>query len=430
MISLRPGLLGQLDSPIGAGVFRWKETVTPDHSEFVTSTVTSLRTRLEYSTPERRRGILEELLTLLRDLKTSQHPAAASLAAAVGCEIIPLFDDAAEDEAKYPYEREEERVARMVARQAADSMMAFRSAECIDKPVPFAAAFRFWNAPCFMSADFEEGLGQLFLDVLRTAGRGRQVEVDLYQPLADAASDEAAMAEIVEKMRPAAIQFVLDKMAGIRKNDRAFQYLCLERLKTHSIENGYHLYNDLDFAFLESMMLLPGIQVQRIHKKIQEAWNRDLSGDRFAAELEDVTSEVDIYVLDCAILSAVYHRQGCSIDVRPLYQILIGASRNMEESCSLRPVLTGELMRVPNHLAFKLAEGDEAEIPYRFGLLVSILAVIGRANLPGLTDQILSLIWGRKDLRGLIDWINAGYPPEDLPELIEHVEETARRAGS
>ena len=402
--------------------------MAPTHSEFVTSTVTALRAQLRCSDTERRRGILEDLLTLMRDLKSSRHPAAGLLAAAVGRDIIPLFGAEPQDSDRYRYEREEEIVADIAAGRAAVAMAVFRATDYFPDPIPYAAAFRFWNAPCFLSPEFEDGLRQLFLDALRNSGRGRKAETALYKPLADIAEDADALASTKEALGVQAVGYVLETLAVIRKNDPPFQYLCLERLKTHSIENGYHLYNDLDFAFLESMIQLPQIQVQRIHKKIQEAWDRELPPEKFVAQLEALADEADAYVLDCAILSAFYHRQGCRLDFKSLYRILIGTNRNIDVSRSLRPVLTGELMRIPNRLAYELAEGDADQAPYRFGLLVAVLTAIGRANLPGLEDQILALIWGRDEYRGLIEWINQGYPADALPEMIDPPQVAPRRA--
>ena len=85
-------------------------------------------------------------------------------------------------------------------------------------------------------------------------------------------------------------------------------------------------------------------------------------------------------------------------------------------------------MRIPNRLAYELAEGDADQAPYRFGLLVAVLTAIGRANLPGLEDQILALIWGRDEYRGLIEWINQGYPADALPEMIDPPQVAPRRA--
>lgn len=401
--------------------------VTPDQTKFVNSTVSALRTQLGDCSADEKRGVLEELLSLLRQLKTSRHPAAAPLAAAVGRDIIPLFEAGSEASDRYQFELEETRVADVIARHAAGSMSVFRATDYIKDPLPYAAAFRFWQPPCFMSPEFEDGLRDLFLDILRTAGRTQLAEANFYKPLAEAAGDEVALESVAENIRPNAVRFLMDTMAGIRKNDRPYQYLCLERLKSHSIRNRYHLYNDLDFAFLESVIQLPEIQVQRIHKKVQEAWDRDLSREQFVAELESLEAESDSYILDCAILSAFYHRQGCRMDFSALYHTLIGAERSIEVAQSFRVVLTGELMRIPNRLAYELAEGDEGQAADRFDLLVAVLAAIGKAELPGLEDQILALIWGRDDLRELIDWINRGYPAEDLPKLLEVARETAQR---
>lgn len=396
-------------------------TAGEDQERFVRETVASLHASLIQSSMEDRQVHLIGLLTLLQDLKHARHPAAGALAAAVGTEILPLLERGETSSDGYPYENEERWFAAMAAETVRTHIRWLRGAREAEAPMTVNQAFSLWQPPCFVQRAFALDLQEIFELILKDQGRGRYCETHFFKPLSEVPDDEAAREAFRQEIAPRFFDHLTDMIGIVRGTEPSLQYRCQELLKRDSQEHGYYFYNDLDLSFIDSLLSVRQETIQEIREAIHLAWDRDLPPEELVGTLDSLGARANSLLLDCVILSTFYERDGSNLDIRSLHRTLIGTNRNFEVAAGLRPILFGELMRIPSNLAEALANPVEDENMTqqcrRFDVLVRFLSALGASRIPGLEDKIVALSWGKPHLSGLVRWINDGCPENARPFL-------------
>lgn len=388
---------------------------------FVQETISTLHTGLRQSSSEDRQKHLFDLLALLQELKAAQHPAAGALAAAVGAEILPLLEETHTDGPVYEFEKEEHWFAQLAADTIRTHIRWLRGAAEAGSNCANGEAFELWHPPCFVRREFAFDLQDVFELILKDQGRGRYCETHFFKPLSEVLEDDDAKSAFRKEIETTFFQQLTEMIGRVRGNDTSLQYQCRELLKRDSLEHGYYFYNDLDLSFVESLLSVRQDTIEDIRDAIHVAWDRDLPPEEMVGVLDEMGGQANTFLLDCVILSTFYERDGVDLDIRSLHRTLIGTNRSLEVAAGLRPILFGELMRIPSNLAENLANPKPTDNPTqqsrRFDILVRFLSALGASRLPGLEDKIVALAWGKPHLSGLVSWINDGCPEHARPFL-------------
>ncbi len=346
-------------------------------------------------------------------LNNSTNPAAAPLAKAIDTDILPLLSIELDD---YEYAREEAILAGILAGRYNQNLAIFRQRTPDQWPNP-------WPIPCFLEPAFGSAIERMIRYILSKLARRRRSEINYYEPIRAALDDAASLERLSKKIEPEVQEYFMQLITPLRGSDSDIAMAAKEIVAKHAHDRGYHFYSALGLDFLISLFTTEPETISECLDKIRTAVTQSDHSDQIVRTLDDLKEETDNLILDALILASFYSANATG---RPRYEAihstLIGSSRIVEVLIEMRPILYGELCRVPMNLLDQFIENfldsdKEAEAERMFRALIDSLGILNAVTFETLFKQLAKRASECKGLRQLADWMKEGAPPDRRPSF-------------